>query len=322
MGENVNGSPEGRRITPARLVLVVVGVAALVCGMWVFYATFASIAADLAFFLLPVAFIVATVVLAVVGWKTGILKRWPKARILLATAVLVVVAPVVGFGGWVAKVTVEAGKGAACPQCAVDRYLALVLDDSERLRNVLCGDRRDELARQAVAWRETYDAALTRWNLVGRLEAAPAEETIDGTRASVTMPVLHVHESDWQSGSAVRSSVAVPWRFGLIEDNGWRVCSVTLPEVCQDLIKCDGPQPSASALAPLPSPSFRPWSEWDTRVRWECFADAGVYARPDCPSPPTGWTQPGPAYCAPSFPSMLRNPEQVTHCRRLGWEVS
>lgn len=304
------------------MVLGGVVVAGFLCGGWVFFQTVRGLLADFAFLIVPAGAMAAVGVAAVIGWKTGLLRRWSRTRVAMVTLALVLLALVALAGGWIVRGTLDAGRGAPCPQCAVDEYVWAVLNDPPRLRNFLCADRRDELAAEADAWRGSYRAALDRWALVARLDVAAADDQVNDKTATVSMPVQHTHEHRWQDGGGVASRKQLSWRFDVVDDGGWRVCRVELPDVCAQVILCGGPESVKPSMAPTPSPSFRPWSQWDERVRWECFPDAGVWQRPGCASPPNDWSQPGPHYCAPSFPRMLRDPQKAAHCRELGWNVA
>lgn len=317
--------PARKRHHVARVILGAAALAGLVCCGWVAVQFAGSLLADFTFFVAPPGVMALVAVAAVLGWITGVLRRWSKTRVALVALALIVATPAAILGGWIIKGTLDAGKGALCPTCAIDEYIWNVLDEPIRLRNALCADRRDELDQQARSWRDTYHAALNRWQLTARLDiAAPTHKEVNENRANVTMPVAHTHDNHWRIGG-IASRKEVPWHFELVNDNGWRVCAVTLPNVCTQLTICDGPPPTPSPTTATPSPASTPsvqasWRVWDNRVSWWCTDDAGTLKRQDCPTPPSDWVQPGPWQCAPEYP--FRTPQTTTWCRQLGWNVT
>lgn len=309
--------PQRKRPSVARITVGALGLVGLVCCGWISYQALTGLLAPFAFFLLPIAVMAMIALAAVVGWKTGLLRRFRISHVILATLALVVAAPVVLFGGWAAKGTIDAGKGAPCPTCAVSEYLWNVMDDPIRLRNFLCQDRRDELASQAQQWRSAYQSALDLWQETLELESTVGQDHINGDTATVTTPVIHIHRNHWSKGNEVVSSKQVPWHFDLVNEDGWRVCAVQVPDVCTQLIHCD----QAAAIPPASPTPQTSWKVWDTRVSWWCTDDAGPLRKKTCPPPPADWVQPGPWQCAPDY-GITRTTQTIQWCRAQGWNIT
>jgi hypothetical protein len=155
--------------------------------------------------------------------------------------------------------TIEAGRGADCPVCAVDELLrqgplgslggtALAGDDIAVL-NVLCDSRKAQLREQLTEFTETYLTAAARWGVTPELTAgvvisgdSPADMA-DG-HVLITVPVRHVHG---RGGFAVSSDHETQWTFEVIENDGWRVCAIGHPPVCGSMIRCEGAPESPPA---------------------------------------------------------------------------
>lgn len=236
----------------------------------------------------------------------------------LAVVVLCVGVPMAVVSQWFIKGTLEAGTGSACPACAVDDYLgygplATLGGDDISFTRTLCRANRDRLHEQAIQFSKTYLAAARKWNVTpvlshGAMDGDEPENARDG-KASITVTVTHSHEVP---GGTVISGRQVTWRFDAVDENGWRVCAVEQPDVCRDLIDCNGPAPAASASA-------TPGKVWDTRVPYRCLPDKPYRdLEKDCPTPPPDWAQPGPYYCAPDQPLGIPATRQK-ECAARGW---
>jgi hypothetical protein len=93
-------------------------------------------------------------------------RKWLIAVALLGLLLCAASIPIIGGLGWIVGVTLDAGKGAACAECAVMRYLAnhpiSELRDDLAYNHVLCSQRRKELTSQDKAFAATYRQAAER----------------------------------------------------------------------------------------------------------------------------------------------------------------
>lgn len=188
----------------------------------------------------------------------GIVKRRKRFRLFLVALVvfglLILVVPVWYLGKFLVAPTLEAGKGAACPACAIDEYFhdgpfGPLGGDDLAIANVLCSKRKSELMADIRQMANTYKAAAAKWGVSVRMEPGvtsgdTAEEMADG-KVTVHVPVRKEHE---KPGGVIASTFTLDWTFEVVEESGWRICAVTHPDVCTQMIRCEGPQPSPLAL--------------------------------------------------------------------------
>jgi hypothetical protein len=240
------------------------------------------------------------------------------ALALVAVLGSCVAVPAVLATQWFVKATLDAGTGSSCPGCAVDDYfaygpLAALGGDDLKFQRTLCRHYRDQLHEQAERFAKTYLEAAHRWNVSpvlghGAMDGDKPKD-IRGGKASITVDVTHSHDA---AGGNVVSRKVVTWHFEVVDDDGWRVCSVQLPDVCRDLIVCIGPR----SLTPSAAPSHK---GWDMRVPYRCLPDRPYHDLvKDCPTPPADWIQPGPYYCAPDQPFGIPTGRK-DECATLGW---
>jgi hypothetical protein len=162
-------------------------------------------------------------------WSVG--RRW-------ATFVLVPVMLVCGGGivlgvplAWLARTTIDAGRGAKSPDAAADEYLsALGYDQQDGLLPLLDHSRQQELLGQWRKYRAAMDSTEPR---PSRLDYASLDvgPTAAG-RASVTVQVAAAW---WPSGGGMSGgyvSQQLVWRFETRNSGGWRITTVTAPAWC------------------------------------------------------------------------------------------
>jgi hypothetical protein len=175
---------------------------------------------------------------------------------VLAAVVLCLAVPAWYLGRYLVAPTLEAGKGADCPACAVDEWFhdgpwGPLGGDDIAVANVLCASRRDELRAQLREMNAVYQAAAQRWGVTPRLTAGVVrhgdspQEMADG-HVSIVVPVRKVHELP-EGGR--RSAHERDWTFDIVEEGGWRICGISHPPLCDDMILCAGPPPSTPARA-------------------------------------------------------------------------
>lgn len=160
-------------------------------------------------------------------------RHWPWV-VLSLVAVLctgIVAVPV----SWAARKQVEADRGEATPEAAVNVYVLQMSSGEEiGLSRVLAGKRHDELLRQ---WRQ-YRGEMERGNVPSRLGTrGPFDVEHQGDdRAAVT---IHVHAIWWQERVNLDGE-AHPWRFETWRDaGGWRVWAADLPPWCGVHVRAD-----------------------------------------------------------------------------------
>jgi hypothetical protein len=180
-------------------------------------------------------------------------RRWLFVVLPLVALVCAVgVVPAWYLGRFLVAPTIEAGRGADCPGCAVDELLregpfgslggtGMAGDDVDVL-NVLCGKRKDELRAQLRELAGTYLAAAAQWGVTPELTAgvvisgdSPAD--MEDGHVVITVPIRHLHG---RGGFSVSSDHETQWTFEVIEDDGWRVCAIGHPPVCEAMIRCEG----------------------------------------------------------------------------------
>lgn len=246
----------------------------------------------------------------------GPFRSWRTLRLALVPATLVVI--LVAVAAWwfvkpLVSETLQAGQGAPCPKCAADDYirngpLGTLGGDDLLFERSLCHNERDKLKRQAHDFANAYRAAAQRYNTSPRLEIGVGTENVNGDKALLAMPITHNLE---RLGGIIDARHKHTWQFEVVNENGWRVCNVTMPDVCADLVNCEGP-----ATQPTATPSAR---TWDIRVPYRCLPDKPYHdLAKDCGQPPADWIQPGPYYCAPDQPWGIDNLHKE-ECARLGW---
>jgi hypothetical protein len=82
------------------------------------------------------------------------------------------------------------------------------------------------------------------------VEAHGTKVDATGDRAIVTTNVALDFSIDQPSlGIHYWRATTPPWTFGLVKDDGWRVCQVEAPDLCATAVRCT-PRPT-----PSPSPS-------------------------------------------------------------------
>lgn len=183
---------------------------------------------------------------------------------MMAVLAAVILAACLGipasYLGWsFLTATVEAGEGAPCPGCAVDSYFSQgplsPYGDAIALHRYLCSENRKALADQADRFATTYKAALAKWNLTPRVEVGAIDDQVTNDRGTLTAPATHTHE---KPGGIVASTSEHVWLFEVVKNNdGWRICKVTHPDVCRDLVRCDGPPPAYPSASSKPDLSSR-----------------------------------------------------------------
>ncbi|MDQ7906849.1 hypothetical protein RB614_20245 [Phytohabitans sp. ZYX-F-186] len=149
--------------------------------------------------------------------------------------------------------------GAECPECAVTVYLAAgplaVAPNELAFRRLLCDGRRDELGGQAAAMARDVEAAELAAGGVQLLKAeadVPSSVDVNGDRAAVAVDVaLKFTFRDRQPGGATGTQIgAGAWTFTLVQDDGWRVCQVDAPVLCQTVLRCEAAPPTVVSPSP------------------------------------------------------------------------
>lgn len=185
----------------------------------------------------------------------------PARRAVLATvgavAVLLVCAlPAMTF----ATFAVDHGQtGAACPECAVTAYLGSgplggFAHDDLTFSQALCAERREELKRQAAGMARDITAATNGAGISYlKAEASNDRARVNNDRATVVTTVrLRFTFTERQPAGVTGTTVdADTWTFGLVHDDGWRVCRVDAPAMCH-VLDC-APAPPSPAVTPSPT---------------------------------------------------------------------
>jgi hypothetical protein len=184
---------------------------------------------------------------------TVLLDLRPAWRITLATLGAVAALLLCGVpAGALWTFGVDYGEpGAVCPECAVTTYLsaapfAAFAHDDLRFDRVLCDARRGELRRQADAMAHDVQAVGETWR---KVSSADERVTAEGDRATVTARVsLDVGVDGTRSvGVTTWRYEWGAWTFSLVEDAGWQVCGVDAPQLCGEILNCEGSTPTPSA---------------------------------------------------------------------------
>jgi hypothetical protein len=207
----------------------------------------------------------------------------------LKVAVLVLVVPLVLCGlpvvagvAWylhrfLVVPTIEAGRGADCPACALDEMLRdgpLGGGDGDDLAvaDVLCGERRTELRAQlrdfAAGYQEVADRHGITWSMQAGvvIEGDSPEEMADG-HVVIRVPVRVSHERADRPG-VYTAIYTREWTVTVVEDGGagWRVCGIEHPAVCE-VLRCGLPSPGSSPAVPAGGRAKASWSLWALTYR-------------------------------------------------------
>ncbi|MFF5293041.1 hypothetical protein [Paractinoplanes globisporus] len=151
-------------------------------------------------------------------------RRWT-VLVFLPTMLICCGGTVVGVPlAWIARLTIEAGRGAPSPDAAADSYLmALGYNQQEGLLPILDNRRQKQLLAQWKAYRAAMDGT------------DPPPSKLEFGALSVGSPVggevevtADVSATWWGVDGRAMSyqSRALTWRIFTREDNGWQVTRV------------------------------------------------------------------------------------------------
>ena len=179
--------------------------------------------------------------------------RFSRARVvaLFVAFLLVVCGGTTVFGLWWRFGVDHERATSTCATCAVDQFLSAgplggLTADQQRFDDVTCGSQRSTLSAQMQDIAASVQRATggTPWSL-GRTEVASSTTEGNSIRAEV-------HLVFGRSGTADTLSTDVgTWTFIMSHSDGWQVCGLQTPELCDAYLNCDH-QTSPSAE---PSPS-------------------------------------------------------------------
>jgi hypothetical protein len=132
---------------------------------------------------------------------------------------------------WLARSTIEAGRGAKSPDAAANEYLlALGYDQQEGLLPLLDHDRQRELLGQWRDYRAEMDSTDPRPSSLDY-----AGLTVSPTAAAHAQVRVRVAATWWPTEGGLAggySSQEFEWRFETRDSDGWRVTAVTAPAWC------------------------------------------------------------------------------------------
>jgi hypothetical protein len=121
---------------------------------------------------------------------------------MVVFGLLILAVPAWYLGKFFVAPTLDAGKGAVCPACAIDEYFhdgpfGPLGGDDLAVYNVLCGKRNKELRADLRALASEYLAAADKWGVSVELNAGvtrgdSAEELADG-HVTIQVPVTKTH---------------------------------------------------------------------------------------------------------------------------------
>lgn len=131
---------------------------------------------------------------------------------------------------WIARQTIEAGRGAPSPDAAVDSYLmALGYNEQDGLLPILDDDHQNELLAQWKAYRaamDSSDPSPSRLDF-GALSVGPSRRGEVEVTAEVSATWWGVDGRTLSYESRART-----WRITTRKDNGWQVTRVHAPAWC------------------------------------------------------------------------------------------
>jgi hypothetical protein len=139
-----------------------------------------------------------------------------------------------------------------CASCAVDQFLATgplggVTENRSRFDETICGAQRADLTTQMRDISASVDRATsgTPWSL-SRTEVASSDTA--GTTINA-----HVRLIFGRPGTIETLSTDVgTWTFTMTNSDGWQVCGLRTPELCDTFLNC------AHATSPSSAPSASP----------------------------------------------------------------
>jgi hypothetical protein len=213
-------------------------------------------------------------------------RRWVVAVLAPALALLCCCLPTAFPLIWLAKSTVEAGRGAPSAVAAANLYLlALGYDEDDGLLPVLDDERQDQLLEQWRAYRTAMQA--TPGGGPNRLDLARFQPEHASDRRTVV--AVDVSATWWGRGGTAGTSLRSQprtWRITTRDDDGWRVTHVDAPPWCGPggyLPQC-GPTPSPSPPSTSASPSYDPLQH--PREMLRCGPRDPFRQRHSCPPTP------------------------------------
>ena len=128
-----------------------------------------------------------------------------------------------------------------------------------------------------------------------------SQTAVHGDRATVTEDVALLFTFDQRQAGGVlfNETDAQPWTFELVNDGGWRVCSVAAPQICTEVLDCDRSTPTPSGR-PSSSPTDDLLSRPREMLDGERRPCLGMAAASLCPSTPESHRSGRPAGRRPS----------------------
>jgi hypothetical protein len=185
-----------------------------------------------------------------------------RVRLVLLVLVAAAMCGGVPVGTFATFAVSYAPAGADCPSCAVIAYFSRgpwsgFTADASTFDQVLCGSRRAALRAQAQGFRRDIEA-MSAWSGWGLFDIGSYDEAITargGTTTVVGQVRLTLAKLDANGHTQLHETGGQVWTFTLTHDDGWQVCGVGAPPLCDVVLRCVAPLGLPPAASPSPSSS-------------------------------------------------------------------